>query len=226
IGGKTGYTRDARQTLVTCAEREGMRLICIIMKEEAPNQFHDTAALLDYGFDGFMKVNISENENRYTLNSATFFHTNLDIMGSSKPILTLNTTDYVIIPKTAAFEDLAVGVSYDNLPAGAVATLQYSYNGQVVGYTAIEYADDTVAPFDFSNIVRYQSRDEIPQKLVPSKNIVFVNIRNIVLILISVLGAILLVFFVRGLVLNYRYKEKYNTLKTVKKRYKKRKKKR
>lgn len=226
IGGKTGYTRDARQTLVTCAEREGMRLICIIMKEEAPNQFHDTAALLDYGFDGFMKVNISENENRYTLNSATFFHTNLDIMGSSRPILTLNTTDYVIIPKTAAFEDLAVGVSYDNLPAGAVATLQYSYNGQVVGYTAIEYADDTVAPFDFSNIVRYQSRDEIPQKLVPSKNIVFVNIRNIVLILISVLGAILLVFFVRGLVLNYRYKEKYNTLKTVKKRYKKRKKKR
>ncbi|MBQ8971097.1 MAG: D-alanyl-D-alanine carboxypeptidase [Lachnospiraceae bacterium] len=226
IGGKTGYTRDARQTLVTCAEREVMRLICIIMKVEAPNQFHDTAALLDYGFDGFMKVNISENENRYTLNSATFFHTNLDIMGSSKPILTLNTTDYVIIPKTAAFEDLAVGVSYDNLPAGAVATLQYSYNGQVVGYTAIEYADDTVAPFDFSNIVRYQSRDEIPQKLVPSKNIVFVNIRNIVLILISVLGAILLVFFVRGLVLNYRYKEKYNTLKTVKKRYKKRKKKR
>ena len=226
VGGKTGYTRDARQTLVTCAEREGMRLICIIMKEEAPNQFLDTAALLDYGFDSFTKLNIAEYENRYTLNSATFFHTNLDIMGSSKPILALNPSDYVIIPKTAAFEDLAVTVSYDDLPPGAVASLQYSYNGQVTGYTAIEYVDDTVSPFDFSNIVRYQSRDEIPEKLVPKKNLIFINVRNIVLILISVLGGILLLFFIRTLVREYRYRERTTTLKTVKKRYKKRKRKR
>lgn len=31
-GGKTGYTDEARQTLVTCAERNGMKLICVVMK--------------------------------------------------------------------------------------------------------------------------------------------------------------------------------------------------
>ena len=50
IGGKTGYTKDARQTLVSCAERGGLRLICVIMKEESPDQFLDTQKLFDYGF--------------------------------------------------------------------------------------------------------------------------------------------------------------------------------
>ena len=41
-GGKTGYTDEARQTLVTCAEQNGMKLICVILKEESPEQFYDT----------------------------------------------------------------------------------------------------------------------------------------------------------------------------------------
>ena len=49
-GGKTGYTEEARQTLVTCAEQNGMKLICVVMKEESPEQFYDTVKLLDYGF--------------------------------------------------------------------------------------------------------------------------------------------------------------------------------
>jgi hypothetical protein len=49
-GGKTGYTDEARQTLVTCAEQNGMKLICVVMKEESPDQFYDTVTLLDYGF--------------------------------------------------------------------------------------------------------------------------------------------------------------------------------
>ena len=52
-GGKTGYTSDARQTLVTCAEQNGMKLICVIMREESPEQFYDTVKLFDYGFSIF-----------------------------------------------------------------------------------------------------------------------------------------------------------------------------
>ncbi len=60
LGGKTGYTKAARQTLVTCAQRNGIRLLCVIMKEESPNQFTDTIELLDYGFGYFQKMNISQ----------------------------------------------------------------------------------------------------------------------------------------------------------------------
>lgn len=49
IGGKTGYTSLAGNTLVTCAERDGRRLIAVVMKSSS-TQYTDTKALLDYGF--------------------------------------------------------------------------------------------------------------------------------------------------------------------------------
>lgn len=56
VGGKTGYTDLARQTLVSCAERDGLRLICVVMKDESPSQYKDSAALYDYGFDNYEKI--------------------------------------------------------------------------------------------------------------------------------------------------------------------------
>ena len=35
LGGKTGYTDLARETLVTCAEKDGMKLICVVFMEPA-----------------------------------------------------------------------------------------------------------------------------------------------------------------------------------------------
>ncbi len=50
IGGKTGYTSAAKNTLVTFARREGMTLICVVLNEEKSKQYQDTTALLDYCF--------------------------------------------------------------------------------------------------------------------------------------------------------------------------------
>ena len=49
IGIKTGYTIAAGRTLVSCAERNGMRLICVTLS--APDDWNDHKKLLDYGFD-------------------------------------------------------------------------------------------------------------------------------------------------------------------------------
>lgn len=49
IGGKTGYTSKAGNTLVTGAEKNGVRLIAVIMKSKSTH-YADTKALLDYGF--------------------------------------------------------------------------------------------------------------------------------------------------------------------------------
>ncbi len=48
IAGKTGYTMKAGRTLVTCAERNGMRLICVTLNDG--NDWADHEALLDMGF--------------------------------------------------------------------------------------------------------------------------------------------------------------------------------
>ena len=49
IGGKTGYTSKAGNTLVTVAERNGVRLVAVVMKSQSTH-YTDTKALLDYGF--------------------------------------------------------------------------------------------------------------------------------------------------------------------------------
>ena len=48
LGVKTGYTKSAGRSLVSCAERDGVRLICITLSD--PNDWADHAALFDLGF--------------------------------------------------------------------------------------------------------------------------------------------------------------------------------
>lgn len=48
VGGKTGYTGAAGRTLVTCAERDGLRLIAVTLHDGSDWQDH--TALYDYGF--------------------------------------------------------------------------------------------------------------------------------------------------------------------------------
>ena len=50
VGGKTGYTSLAGNTLVTCVEKNGVRIIAVVMKAKS-TQYADTKALLDYGFE-------------------------------------------------------------------------------------------------------------------------------------------------------------------------------
>lgn len=51
LGVKTGYTRAAGRILVSCAERDGRRLIAVTICD--PDDWNDHAALLDYGFTAF-----------------------------------------------------------------------------------------------------------------------------------------------------------------------------
>ena len=49
VGGKTGYTSLAGNTLITCVERDGVRMIAVILKSRSTH-YTDTKALLDYGY--------------------------------------------------------------------------------------------------------------------------------------------------------------------------------
>lgn len=51
IGLKTGYTIAAGRTLVSCAERNGMRLICVTLN--ASDDWNDHKKLLDHGFENY-----------------------------------------------------------------------------------------------------------------------------------------------------------------------------
>lgn len=55
LGGKTGYTVKAGNTLVTYAQRDSMRLVCVVLKGTT-EYYNDTRNLLDYGFNNFQKL--------------------------------------------------------------------------------------------------------------------------------------------------------------------------
>lgn len=146
IGGKTGYTDLARETLVTCAEKDGMRLICVVFMEESPAQFTDTVTLFDYGFNNFHAVNVSDVENRYMPNDSLFFESDNDVFGRSGTILSLNSSDRIILPKTSGIEDTSYEISYDlteqeksSIP-NAIARIKYTFSGADIGQAYVCYS--------------------------------------------------------------------------------------
>ena len=59
IAGKTGWTRRAGHCLMTAARRDGMTLICVVMRAGSQeNEYKATTALLDYGFEQFKRASI------------------------------------------------------------------------------------------------------------------------------------------------------------------------
>lgn len=57
IGVKTGYTMRTGRCLVSAAERDGLTLIAVTLRD--PNDWRDHTAMLDYGFSRFEKVTLA-----------------------------------------------------------------------------------------------------------------------------------------------------------------------
>jgi len=57
-GGKTGYTKRAKRTLVTSAEKDGLELIAVTLN--APDDWNDHISMYEYGFDHYVLAKVSK----------------------------------------------------------------------------------------------------------------------------------------------------------------------
>jgi D-alanyl-D-alanine carboxypeptidase (penicillin-binding protein 5/6) len=57
-GGKTGYTKRAKRTLVTTAEKEGLELIAVTLN--APDDWNDHISMYEYGFDHYVIAKVDD----------------------------------------------------------------------------------------------------------------------------------------------------------------------
>lgn len=62
IGGKEGYTEASGSTLVCAAERNGMTLICVVLKGASGQTTPEAATLLDYGFGQFTMLSLGDED--------------------------------------------------------------------------------------------------------------------------------------------------------------------
>ena len=130
-GGKTGYTNAARNTLVSFAEKDGITLVCVVMKAETPSHYTDTRRLFDYCFENFQVLNVAENDTSLDTSGKKYGLLNLN-----EPYVKLEDHAYIIMPKAAKFTD-AVAEEKQVNEDGVVARIQYTYADHVVGNVGI-----------------------------------------------------------------------------------------
>ncbi len=125
VGSKTGFTSQSRQTLVSCAQKNGMKLICVVFKEESPDQFTDTIELFDYGFNNFTLHSIAMEETRFP-------------DGDAFSVISSNPMSQIILPNTASFFDTSPSFSMAEQNGSAISQIAYTYNGIPVGTIVTE----------------------------------------------------------------------------------------
>lgn len=202
VASKTGYTDAAKSCLVSCAEKDGLKLICVVLYDYAPEQFKDTIALFDYGFANFERLNISSVETKYNIDGSNFFYNNKDIFGSSKPILSLNTEDCITIPKTATFEDVTSAISYENADPEEVAVITYSYHGQVIGTASVDLAVDRNVSYSFDTSL---PTDSIVQTEPEEENVIFINVIKVILWILGVSAGLIVSIILISILRNYHF---------------------
>jgi len=137
-GGKTGFTDESGYTLISYAEKDGMRLICVVMKEpKADDRYVDTKALFEYGFNNFKKVSISNSDVSSLFNNSNYY--NSKVYGNSTINFSMDAS-YVDLPNNATLTD--VGLMLDNSTNATTddtanydytAKLNFTYNGNTIG---------------------------------------------------------------------------------------------
>ena len=63
-GLKTGYTEDAGYCMTATAEKDGMRIIAVVMGEETSKiRNQEVSEMLDYAFAQYKAINMLKNKN-------------------------------------------------------------------------------------------------------------------------------------------------------------------
>ncbi|MBA4699974.1 MAG: D-alanyl-D-alanine carboxypeptidase [Ruminococcus sp.] len=122
-GGKTGYTDQAKTTLVTMADNGKMHLAAVVLYDYGVDAYTDTKSMLDYVFNNFTKVPVKDKE------------TSEDIKQFS------DSQAYVVLPKGVEFSQLEKNIilTEDGIRNGKII---YTYKEQNVGSADIVLTEE------------------------------------------------------------------------------------
>lgn len=237
IGGKTGYTNVARNTLVTFAEKNGMQLLSVIMyangpKQGEPNEYTDTTSLLNFGFGNYKKYSINEEKNEI---NASLFNTYNKFFNTETSPIHLSNESAVVLPKGVKLSSVKQKVTYNKgitIKDGKniIGKVIYSYNDKVAGATDIIYEKSVQNHLDEASrkIVNEQIEDiEESSAKAAKQNQRIAKIKNAlakvfspvigfmqkymimpVVVVIALLGLLLLVFLIRKYRIFYRIRNR------------------
>ena len=156
-GGKTGYTNEARHTLVTTASKNNIDLIVVILQSEKPTLYEDTTKLLDFGFDSYHTVDLHGTDDVietlpvYAIQSGQLFET------ATCDISVVNQQS-ILVPKDIKFREITTSIELpEHLELGiqsgdSVGKISYLANNKVLSSNdlIISEIDFNASPFTAS----------------------------------------------------------------------------
>lgn len=206
-GGKTGFTNAAGSTLVSYAEKDGITLVCVVLNANAPAHYKDTRNLMDYCFENFQALNISENETSIVDEKER----NRGLLNNNDVFVQLDKDAYIIMPKAAKFADAKFEEDKQS-GSGTVAKLTYQYAGRVVGSAKIETTGAKVEENLF---------EKKQHTLKQDSNIIWVRPIYIVIGMFVIAAVIVIIFLGKKVYDNfYVIRHKYQMRKVEKARFK------
>lgn len=132
LGGKTGYTEAAGNTLVTYAKNDNTYLVAVVL-QSVNGAYADTANLLDYGFNNFSRTAVKDLPKKITrrcLPAEKYILKDYD----NDTLFETRRTASVSLPSGVDTNALEKTYSITKNPAGLpLLTVTYTYNDHVVG---------------------------------------------------------------------------------------------
>ena len=142
-GGKTGFTNEAKSTLVTFAEKDGMRLACVVLAGNGVEVYVATRALFEFGFTNFRHADPIECAGEDMI----------DEVGSGT----------VTVPVSLDLSKVnAMGV----LEGGDLGTVSFSYGGNPLGEAKVAFTEEYVES------IRPRPAEPEPEEPEPEEEIV------------------------------------------------------
>ncbi len=203
LGGKTGYTVVAGATLVTYARKDGMTLVCVVMKDESGQQYVDTTNLFEYCFDNFTQYSVSD--------FASISEDDTDVTGilsENSELIKIDEDGLIVIPKTASVLDVQseVVAGSDSDEEGVVGSINYTYADRFVGCADLLFTSAETQSYPFDNISVEEGGS--------GKEFIQINYLKIGLILLLILVIIMIILFIRSkssdiLLFKHRYESRH-----------------
>lgn len=135
IGVKTGYTMAAGRTLVSCAERDGMRLVCVTLS--APDDWNDHKYLLDKAFSQYRIVSYRADSFKVSLNVASAIASTAEAVPKHDIVLLVDMRDSVRVSIEAPQLLFAGGIEGEK-----VGQLCVFVNGALAAQEDLVYTED------------------------------------------------------------------------------------
>jgi len=144
IGGKTGYTTEAKNCVVEYAEKDGIELIAVVMGENASvkgKKFLNAKTMFEYVFENYENKQVAKQNEKYEtikINNATKDTKDLDILYKENINILVDIDNNKEIEKEIEYSDIKAPIQKGDI----VGKVTYKYDG--ITYTTELIAKNSV----------------------------------------------------------------------------------